>query len=70
MTAGVERQRNVEAANGCGGGDKQLWQLKDRRVMNLLRIPAVVLATGSTSGGWGAHTCRLRVRILLDNLNM
>lgn len=49
---------------------QQLWQMKDRRVINLLRIPAVVLATGSTSGRWGAHTCSLRVRILLDNLNM
>lgn len=49
---------------------EQLWHMKGRRVVNLLRIPAVVLATGSTSGHRDAHTCSDRVTILLDRLNI
>lgn len=60
----------LEMAAVAVTGRQQLWQMKDAQVINPLRIPAVVLATGSTSGFWGAHACSLSVRILLDNLNM
>lgn len=66
MTAGVGQKEmwRLEMAAVAVISRQQLWQVKAHRVVNLLRIPAVVLATGSTSG-----RC-LRVRILLDKLNM
>lgn len=67
--------RGCGATKKCGSWKwlhwrQQLWYMKERRVVNLLRMPAVVLATGSTSGHWDAHACSDRVAILLDRLNI